>query len=388
MNVMGSKPMQGFASALGWADKNIPLWDQLMNGLDLLARGVKRTTGLYELSKARPIDKILSNLDNAWLAAEQAYRATPIQSLLPDELERELGVGATPEAWKFGTTTEAKLRPEQYGPEAIGDYFDRLNAGEKREILDKEFEDRYGMQGMYRDMVGMMVADPLNFIGGALAKGASSGIKASLKGTSIAQDAAKLEKLTSAVQKGGGVVDMLKRFTAASGLYLTYDQWNEIPRLVRFLTKPFGQPYTKTGALKVLELQKAKWRNLGGFLSPTRPTQARRGLAVVDNTLKEVMRRFGIDEPGLKKLRPFLVAMKNERLDDVTAMSMKMTDGADFGVLLAHLKDIDPETKLTYIDNLIKAIDDYELTGDMRKMWQSAVEISGKESDDLLKSER
>ena len=68
-------------------------------------------------------------------------------------------------------------------------------------------------------MVGMMVADPLNFIGGALAKGASVGIKSSLKGTSIAQDAAKFEKLTSAVQKGGGVVDMLKRFTAASGLY-------------------------------------------------------------------------------------------------------------------------------------------------------------------------
>ena len=77
--------------------------------------------------------------------------------------------------------------------------------------------------------------------------------------------------------------------------------------------------------------------------------------------------------------------LKNNRLDDVTAASMKMTDGADFGVLLAHLKDIDPETKLTYIDNMIKSIDDFELTGDMRKMWQSAVEVSGKKSDDLLK---
>ena len=102
----------------------------------------------------RPDIGSLDKAYNAWTAAEQVYRVTPIQSYLSDELEKKLGISPAPEAWKFGTTTETQLRPDQYGPEALGEYFDRLNAGEKREILDKEFEERYGMQGMYREWSG------------------------------------------------------------------------------------------------------------------------------------------------------------------------------------------------------------------------------------------
>ena len=46
--------------------------------------------------------------------------------------------------------------------------------------LGRTSELSFGVQGMFRDMVGQMVADPLNFAGGWLAKGAGGVVTISL----------------------------------------------------------------------------------------------------------------------------------------------------------------------------------------------------------------
>jgi hypothetical protein len=378
MNVMGSKPMGAFTTALSWAEQNVPAWTPIMNALDLLARGAKRTVGMVELaqSKSVSIGDIMANLESAWTAAEQAYRVTPLQQILPGTaIEQALGVGATPEAWKFGTTETTQLKPEQYGPEALAEFFQRLNGGEDRKSIEAEFEDRFGYQGMMRDMVGMMVADPLNFAGGFLAKGASAGIKAGLKGSKVALSAETIADVTRAASKAHGPVEVVKRFNAAAGELLKFDEWDGLPKIL----KRMAPVYNSDGVAKMLDVTK------GGLLDLTPESQARQIFDTYNKTMPVVLDKFGYDDKGLTQARTFLKALKNNDIDTMAATGMRLTGGADFGVVQAFLKD-------GSIDEMIGMIDDYldnPLNADMRRAFQEVQDAAGyaggKGRDQLIK---
>ena len=251
----------GIGAGMGYAAEKIPAAAALMNMLDALAEGVERGAGMTAQIAGSAIapdwygslDEVMNDLPAAWRASHEAYQAAMVQM-----------TGG--KVAQLGQVEPNQLTQEQYGMNSLVEARRRIHAistGQSQESLEEvygDLEQRFGFTGMAAEMVGHMVADPLNLLG--LGEAMIGEKMAKAAGKPILATAFNLSKAPlKSMETSKGIVHTLKTY----GVLLRGENIDDVVKmgtLERWLTN--------TG---VDQAGKGYWKTLD---QPTKPTLAGR----------------------------------------------------------------------------------------------------------------
>jgi hypothetical protein len=195
------------ASIAGWAEKH-PTAARYLQAFDIPSEFIERLAGTISLMGLASLGSIESgitgetslptqkgfNLGSAWKASTLAY---------------DVGLFAGEKAWDFGSTEERILSPEERGYMALVEAYDRImdpKPGDTPDRVIAEVKERMGFQGEMRDLVGHILADPLNLVGFMAAKGAAGAGKAMGASDDFVRIMSKSEGVTSGMKEFGKFV--------------------------------------------------------------------------------------------------------------------------------------------------------------------------------------
>jgi hypothetical protein len=374
----------GLAAAFSAAGDN-PVTRWIGNALDVFARGAKRGMGLVSLSEQALIgmgvkdtgvtfDQLFHDMDsayNAFLTGEQLYRtAAPMGSIYESEQLARKMFGLPEQAPNIpvwggpqAPLENRQLPMEQIGPDALVEYFQRLEAGERPADINAEFEQRYGYGGLMRDLGGMIFLDPANYAPGAVVR--------------------KLGKVTSAVlgtaagpiAKGTevsiGPVQALKN-TKARMMEMSFADTQQVTPLIRWMSG-----WTKEGTPKALE--KPVYSNAiskqWGYMTHQTPVSRGSEFISMGSQYESVLINHLEGDP-FKYMEAYDLIAKNQ-VSAASEIGMKALGGPEMGAQIGAMRDTSPK--------MHAALDDYQSPGmsKLRADMQAIAKATGASMDEV-----
>lgn len=361
------------------------------------------------------IDQVMGNIGAAWEVSQLTYRVVPTGELLKaaatpaspqaimarmgvqysklvaDNLER-LGVdipdwltegietagpylegnpwavlaarekGKPETAWTMGTTDVRQLKNSEVGYAALVEAFKRVvEEDASMDSIFAEYQQRFGFEGEMRELFGSMLADPLNFAGVAMVKGAAKGAK--IAGMSA--------DLVNALDSSTGVVEGLRKYRGQARLMQGVD---EVKGIERWL----GGAWTKEGKAKILE--KPQYGNKleeawGYTTSLTREAKAKEVTDGMGLNLIGVLDRADYD---LVTMQKYVDGIANSDPRVVAEIGLRSLGGSEAAALPMALRDFSPKGRAM--------VESWSANSWSREILQKIARVTGRTADDILKS--
>jgi hypothetical protein len=218
---------------------------------------IKRSTGLLgqvlgsaiDPGKYGSINEIIGSLDKlraALDASAETYKAVNLADLWQ-------GGSQGRNVYQLGSATPSRLDPSQYGMAALVDLRRQLTdiyTGKSKASVDdvmQAYDQRFGFSGMEQDLVGSMLADPLNLLGLGESKIAEKA------GELTGNDALRLAALATrgeGAHLSGGLIDIAKLYGQETRLTKPLEEISKMDRLTQWLadvgTDAAGNPIWKS----------------------------------------------------------------------------------------------------------------------------------------------
>lgn len=341
-----------FGASLGALAERYPWVAKVGDAFDFLVENlVMRPTGLaaqfYAAAKGEgdvTIDDLINDLDKAWLAGEQVFRATagPNQGSRPANymgarLTPEQQEGKPIEVWlgPQAPLEHRTLSPEETRTAALQEYFNRLKAGEAPEDINRDFEQRFGFGGQMTDLAARVFLDPLNIAGGLMGQ--------TIKGVGKLLGAS--DDFTKAFGFEAGPVEGAKRFKALAAA-MSPEEAKSLKWFERW-----ASPYTAEGEIKILkrgsvDIQNPVARQFGYLFGQTKEARAKELTNVAGQNFAIMAERAGMDVPQFIKY----LEMVAENQPDAAAQIGRFAAGSEVAATVPALRDILPGLKKTVED--------------------------------------
>lgn len=304
------------------------LSDMLM-ALDYPAEWFERALGTLELGYGRGVQAwredgfmsgadavadVLNNLPAAWKAAHLTYETLPI--------------GQT---YQFTSPVATK----NTGWDSFNDAYERIRNGERPEDVWNEVASEMGATGQGRELLGHILLDPLNLLGGV---GVAAGLLASAKTGNQA--------LRIAARSSSGAMDMLRNYGAILRSTETADDIAKLGPLSRWLggVTATGQPTDL-----VQKGGKGVFNYLFSLTPQARATEVVNNSATVTGAVLDRARTANGDFDPAQAAK-YLHGIANTPLDTARELSMRALESPDAAAIPLVLKD-----NVDKIDNIAAA---------------------------------
>lgn len=181
----------GLGASLGALGNKYPWLTKVFDALDYPAEGVERFLGAVSLLSGGDV-RTFDDLSAAWKAGHVFYDVARFKD--------EQMISMLQQPVKVDWTDE----------ELIYETYQRIRAGENPEDVYLSIQERTGDAGMFRDLMGHMIFDPLNFAGIIFAK-AGKGLVKGMGALGVLSDNKALQKVLAAGAEGP--LDLAKKYT-------------------------------------------------------------------------------------------------------------------------------------------------------------------------------
>jgi hypothetical protein len=236
-------------TGLGGVAEKAPGLAKWLMYLDYPAEWIERGIGALGLLTSGTIglDEFLRNHRNVLRAAHYTYEVAQFHDLFREKTS-SFNVWGLDE---YGRPVQRTLRPEQANEGALLEIYQRLQAGESLESIDRDIRMRFGLGAEFREQAGHLILDPLNFIGLIAARGLGKAGKV----------AGNLP-LEQAARGSAGVIETLQTY----GQYLRQGMFNAPAPTAMTGFQRYLAGVDAAGQLKILK-QPAEMKGVKGTLN-------------------------------------------------------------------------------------------------------------------------